>query len=56
MFRHAAPLSLRFVSKRSYATVTKNAPLAEKLKINGDRLWYDSVAMKKTGIGQKLND
>lgn len=39
MLRRAAPLSSGLVARRCYATVTKNAPLAEKLKINGDRLW-----------------
>lgn len=42
MLRRAAPSWSKFVVGRSYATVTKNAPLAAKLKINGDRLWYAS--------------
>ncbi|ETN45722.1 uncharacterized protein HMPREF1541_09555 [Cyphellophora europaea CBS 101466] len=35
----AAP-ALRLVGQRAYATA-KNAPLAEKLSVNGDRLWDD---------------
>ncbi|KAJ9265349.1 hypothetical protein DTO027B5_7820 [Paecilomyces variotii] len=42
MFRRAVTVSFRarLITRRAYSTAP-NAPLAEKLKINGDRLWDD---------------
>lgn len=42
MFRHAISASFRFTVRRSYSSAS--VPIAQKLKINGDRLWYVLIA------------
>lgn len=37
----AAAVVLCATNYANYATISQNAPLAEKLKVNGDRLWED---------------